>query len=261
MQFPNDKATAPLIVSELLRSITGIAHGFTTRDGGVSVGAFAHMNLGLRIGDGRSAVLANRQIILRSLQRPDAEFIALRQVHGDAVVEVTAIAGQGIEADGLWTCDRRAAIAVLVADCVPILLADKKARAVAAVHAGWRGTQAKIILRMLRRLNERGIANSDLVVSLGPAIGPCCFEIGPDVAEALRKAFPEAGLAISFADEKYTADLWALNRLLLIEAGVPAESIDVLRTCTVCTPQLFSYRREQGNTGRQGGVITFAPPR
>jgi len=242
-----------------LDAVEGIVHGFTDREGGVSPGPFASLNLGGRIGDDPTNVQLNRRAVLDTLGHSGSNLVSLRQVHGDQVVEVSHMAGRSIQADALWTRDRRAVISALVADCVPLLIADQRARAVAAVHAGWRGTRQRIGARMVERLDAAGFGLADLRVAIGPAVGPCCFAIGSDVADALRAAFPEAGDAIRHrSDGALVADLWALNRLCLIEAGLAPGQIDVLRVCTSCTPTLFSHRRD-GTTGRQAGVIALRP--
>jgi YfiH family protein len=250
----------PLLTSPLLVGVAGIVHGFTTREGGDSLGPFDALNLSTRVGDERALVEVNRRRVLEAVGSPGATFVTLRQVHGDSVVEVSHLAGRSIEADGLWTRDRMAVLGVLVADCVPILIADGEGRGVAAVHAGWRGTRAKVVTRMVARLKAAGLAPAGLVAALGPAIGPCCFQIGEDVADELRLAFPHAGEAIRVGtDGRTNADLWALNRLTLVEAGLAPERIDTLRTCTSCSQTLFSHRRDGGHTGRQAGVIGLLP--
>lgn len=249
-----------LLRSPLLHAVPGVVHAFTTRKGGASRGHLASLNLSPRVGDTREALEANRGRLLAELGRPDAHFLLVKQVHGGDVVEVTRFASRSIEADGVWTRDHAAVLAVLVADCVPILIASKDGKAVAAVHAGWRGTQARIPARAVERLVAGGFPAANLVAAIGPAIGPCCFEIGADVEAALRLAFPTAADAIRAAPEgKRVADLWALNRMTLIDAGVPAANIDVLTTCVSCdVDRFFSHRRDKGETGRQAGVIGFA---
>jgi polyphenol oxidase len=251
----------PLLRSELLAAVPGIAHGFTTRDGGVSKGPMSALNLAHRVGDEKETVELNRRAVLGALGRPDAAFVSVHQVHGDTVVEVNHQAARSIEADALWTRDPRAAVAVLVADCVPILIAHKLGKAVAAVHAGWRGTRARVASAMVERLAGAGFAAADLVVALGPAIGPCCFEIGADVADQLRQAFPGVETAVRTDGERIVADLWELNRRALMDAGVPETSIERLDRCTSCGARLFSHRRDQGSTGRQAGIIALSPKR
>ncbi len=249
--------TLELIRSPLLAELPGVAHGFTTRRHGASKGIFSSLNLSGRVGDEKQAVDRNRSALLAALGRPEGALIAVKQVHGDLVVEVTSAASRTIEADGLVTRDRDAVVAVLVADCVPILIASRDGAAVAAVHAGWRGTRARIAARAVERLGASGFAPDTLTVALGPAIGPCCFEIGAEVETELRAAYPNAGEALrQHEDGRRVADLWGLNRLALVEAGVRPERIDVLARCVSCEEQeFFSHRRDKGETGRQAGAI------
>ncbi len=250
--------SAGLIQASSLAEIAGVVHGFTTREGGVSTGPYESLNLCTSAGDAREAVKENRGRVLAALGRPEASWISLRQVHGADVVQVTAQAGRTIEADGLWTRDRAVVVSVLVADCVPILLADRDATVVAAVHAGWRGTEAHIVRVMVKRLKDAGVPPERLVAAIGPAISKDSFEVGPEVVEALAKAFPEAGDAIRTGNgDRSHVDLWALNELDLRASGV--ETVDVLRLDTMTRSELFSHRRDAGVTGRQAGVIGFAP--
>jgi YfiH family protein len=252
--------TLELRRSSLLNRVAGVAHAFTTRRGGVSDGPFAELNLSARVGDKRGSIDANRKRLLLELGRPSSTLVTLRQVHGADVVEVTRLASRVIEADALWTRDREAVLGVLVADCVPILLASGDGQAVAAVHAGWRGTAARIAALTVARLAASGFPAASLTAAIGPAIGPCCFEIGAEVEDELRRAYPSAGDAVRVSpDGKRVADLWALNQQALLEAGVPAASIDIISECTACHPDLyFSHRRDQGHSGRQAGVIAPA---
>lgn len=251
--------TVSLIKSRVLDETPGITAGFTTREGGVSAGALESLNLSMHVGDQRQNVHANRGAALAALGRPDAAWVSLRQVHGNALVEVTHQAGRSIEADGVWTRDRMAAVAVLVADCVPMLIAEENGRAVCAVHAGWRGTQARIAAEAVARLKKAGFPPNSLRVAVGPAIGPCCFEIGDEVADELAKVSGDVTDAVARgADGRVTADLWALNHAFLVEAGVERTSIEVFRLCTACNPGFYSHRRDKGTTGRQAGIIALA---
>jgi len=243
-----------LVRSGLLAAQASIAHGFTTRVAGESPLAGS---LGMDPALPREQVLENRRLVLAALGQTHSAWISLRQVHGDSIVQVTGDAGASIEADGVWTRDQGVTLAILTADCVPILLTDRAGSFVAAVHAGWRGTKAKIAARMVERLATQGIAAKDMLVAIGPAIGPCCFAIGEDVAQSLAQAFPASPEAIVRNEEGYVADLWALNRTALEEAGVPGTAIDELRLCTVCDPRFFSHRRDHAITGRQAGVIAL----
>jgi len=148
---------------------------------------------------------------------------------------------------------------VLVADCVPILLADRRGRVIAAVHAGWRGSVARIVEAMVKRLDGSGVPPSELLAAIGPAIGPCCYEVGEEVAAQLRtSAAPDDDVVSRREDGRLFADLWVHNRGVLIASGVPADSIDTFRQCTRCNRVFYSYRRDQPATGRQAAVIAFA---
>lgn len=247
-----------MLTSRVLSDVPGIVHGFTTRDGGTSQGPYASLNLG-GSQDERASIQANRALLVESMGKKDATFVALRQVHGNAIVQVTRQAGRTIEADGLWTRDRGCVIAVLTADCVPILFADARGRAIGAVHAGWKGTASRIAGEMVARFKDFDIPPHDLRVAIGPSIGPDDFEIGPDVVLALETAFPNPGHAIRPGnDDRSYADLWAFNRRALMEAGVPEANIDIIGHSTVTDARFFSHRRDKGVTGRQAGVIAFA---
>ena len=127
------------------------SQGFTTREGGASTGPYASFNLSTRVGDPRASVEKNQERLLGLLGRQGARLVTLRQVHGAEIVQVSNAAGRSIEADGVLTTDPLALLSVLVADCVPLLMADTKGTVVAAVHAGWRGTRERIASRMVKR--------------------------------------------------------------------------------------------------------------
>lgn len=245
-----------LIQSPKLAALS-VPHGFTTREGGASDGPFASLNVSMSVGDDRNSVLSNRAVVLNALERPAARWVSVKQVHGDEVLQVTALAGKTIEADGLLTRDRGAAIAVLVADCVPILLADRTGEWVGVVHAGWRGTEKHIARQAVTKLAALGVEPEHIVAAVGPAIGPDAFEIGVEVRDALAAAYPrEVDDALrQRGGGQFDADLWKLNVADLIAGGVPAGSIDVLRLCTHTRAEFYSHRRDKGQTGRQAAVI------
>lgn len=246
----------PLLVrSRLLEAVEGITHGFSTRYGGISEGPRRSLNLGRGVGDPASVVRENRQRVLQAIDCPGHQWVSLQQVHGKSVVEVTRQARRNIEGDGLWTQDPQAAVAVTVADCVPILIAHRSGRAVAAVHAGWRGTEARIVGEMVKRLSAAGFKPNDLVAALGPAIGPQNFEIGAEVVASLQAAFPQTDTLQIAEKGKGFANLWDLNTIALEEAGLLPSQIDVVAHCTVGSSDYFSYRRDKGDTGRQCGII------
>ena len=226
------------------------SHGFSTRAGGVSAPPFDTLNLGVRWGDTAASVEENRRRLLRAIGADGPLYVA-RQVHGVAVTRVRAD-------------DEPAGIARVEADadCIPALLVDPRTGAVAAAHAGWRGTVAGVLPAVVRALgDEFGARAGDLRVALGPAIGACCFEVGGEVVREFEAALGGAARDVVMpsprgATGKWHVDLKAANRLLLARAGVPAEAIDVGSDCTCHDgARFFSYRRDHDRTGQQMGIV------
>jgi YfiH family protein len=254
----------PLLQASVLPP--GFAHGFTTREGGVSAAPYASLNLGTKWGDARENVVENRRRIERAAgARP---LFAARQVHGAAVVRVRAgdapadVARH--EADGLCTDAAGVALAVYVADCVPALVADPRTGAFAAVHAGWRGTLAGVLPAAVRALEDHfGARPADLRVALGPGIGVCCFEVGDEVVAAFERVISDArasGVVLQPVGGKSRVDLKAANRILLERAGVPSAAIEAGSECTSCVRERFySFRRDGAQTGQHLGFITREP--
>lgn len=187
----------------------------------------------------------------------------LKQVHGDRIVDVEdpapKLKGEG---DALATDSPGVFIGINTADCVPILIVDPKQRVCAAVHAGWRGTHAGIVEKTISHLRLRyGCDPSDLRVALGPAIGRCCFEVGPEVIEAFEQKMGERIEAyVDRRGEKGLMDLRGLNRHALAEAGLDADHIETVGPCTLCEPENFhSYRQAGGAEGRQLSFAGFLP--
>lgn len=247
----------------LLRSSTipqSFRHGFTTRAGGVSAAPFDSLNLGGKWGDAAASVAENRRRLSRAAGAP--LFVAT-QVHGAAIARVRAEHTPGdissVRADGLCSDRPDVALGVFVADCIPAVIADPRTGAFAAVHAGWRGTVAGVLPAAVSALGEHfGARPSDLRVALGPAIGPCCFEVGPDVVEAFEAGVPGARAAgvIVDAGGKPRIDLKLANRLLLERAGVAPEGIDAGEECTSSDRgRFYSFRRDRGETGQHLGFI------
>ncbi|HYI96241.1 MAG TPA: peptidoglycan editing factor PgeF [Bryobacteraceae bacterium] len=169
----------------------------------------------------------------------------LKQVHGDNIVLADGAWGSIGEGDALISAHPGTLVGVRTADCVPVLLADTDLRAVAAVHAGWRGTVAEIVRKTVERMTaEFGSRPTSLLAAIGPSIGRCCFEVGPEVA----KQFGVEG--------RTHIDLVASNFRLLTAAGVPAAQIEVADLCTVCDPLRFhSFRRDKEQSGRMVSAI------
>lgn len=233
-----------------LSRIAGLTHGFTSREGGVSVGRFASLNLGGRWGDDPQAVETNYVRLARAGGFEPARLRTVRQVHGAAVAWAHEVTPES-EADALC-CRRgdRLVVGVLTADCVPIVLADRQGRVAAAVHSGWRGTVADIAGATVRRLTAAGIEAADLVAAIGPCIERDAFEVGPEVAEQFDAAFVRA------TGPRPHVDLVAAVRAQLVAAGVPEPAIERVGGCTHATPERwFSYRRDGAGIGQ---MLSFA---
>lgn len=219
----------------------------TTRAGGASGGVYSALNLGLRTGDDPAAVGANRVRLRAALP---AEPKWLRQVHGCTVVEADTLA-EIPDADAAIARAANTVCAVQVADCIPVLLADRSGAAVAVAHAGWRGLAGGVLERTVESMASEPGA---LVAYLGPGIGPDAFEVGADVREAFLAGNPQAEAAFRpRGGEKWMADLFLLARQRLARCGVTR--IHGGDLCTHSDPRRFySYRRD-GETGRMAAVI------
>jgi YfiH family protein len=241
--------------SALLSEDPAVVHGFTTRHGGVSTGPLTSLNLARRGGETDAALDQNWARITAALGMPGAPVGLGSQTHGVTILDGDATTGAGRvelgEGDAIVLTKPGALIAVRVADCVPILLSAPGA--VAAVHAGWRGTVAGIAERALAVLTERAGVPPDAVrAAIGPAIGPCCYEVGDEVVTALLAVAPEA-IALRPGPRRPHADLRAVNEALLRAAGV--RQVEQVGPCTRCSPDHYSHRREGEATGRFAGVI------
>ena len=219
----------------------------TTRAGGSSIGPYSGLNLGLRTDDDPLAVEANRRRLRAALP---GEPKWLRQVHGCDVVDADALAGVP-EADAAVARSANTVCAVLVADCIPVLLADRAGSAVAIAHAGWRGLARGVLERVMERLDR---PPGDVLAYLGPGIGPGAFEVGADVRDAFLAGDAQAEAAFRpRSPGKWMADLFLLARQRLARCGVTR--IHGGDLCTHSDPRRFySYRRD-GATGRMAALI------
>ena len=238
---------------EILRSrlLDRFQHGFTTREGGVSLGPFESLNLGGAVGDEPEHVAANWS---RLREATGLAFARVRQVHGHRVVQASK-PGPAMEADAVVSDQPGLAACVSIADCVPILLADPVGGSVAAVHAGWRGTLARAAAHAVRVLErEHGARRGDLLAAVGPSIGPCCYEVSEDLAARFRDQLgPGAG---NPRGARSRVDLWLANAVVLREAGLGRDHIEIVGRCTACEPErFFSHRRDIGRTGRMVGYV------
>lgn len=223
-------------------------HAVTTlRTGGVSAGAYASLNPALHVGDHSDRVIENRRLIKAMLNLP-AEPVWLSQIHSNSVIDA-AKSGSLEQADASYSNESGVVCAVLTADCLPLLICDTDGACVAAIHAGWRGLLAGVITNTVKALQKR-----DLLVWLGPAIGPNCFEVGAEV----RAAFIEKSAVFGNAfkeqhDNHWLADIYQLARDELLSLGI--DRIYGGHFCTVTEHERFySYRRDQV-TGRMATLI------
>ncbi|HHX42612.1 MAG TPA: peptidoglycan editing factor PgeF [Chloroflexi bacterium] len=230
-----------------------VVHGAFTRLGGVSREPFASLNVGGHVGDDPAAVAANHRAIYAALGVDPARVVSARQVHGDRVARVgDADVGRTLEATDALITDAPDVLLVLrFADCVPVWLYDPQHHAIGLAHAGWQGTARCIAAKTVCAMGETfGSRPEDIRAGIGPAIGPCCYEVGTDVIEALRAAIVDAeGLLQQRTPHTAHLDLWRANAVQLSAVGVT--HIEVAGLCTACHVDAFySHRREAGRTGR-----------
>ncbi len=224
----------------------------TTRRGGASGGPYASFNLGDHVGDDPEAVRLNRARLREVLALP-AEPAWLKQVHGTTVIDAAGVT-PGVTADGAWTDRPGVVCAVLTADCLPIFVCDRKGTKVALLHAGWRGLAGGIVASGLRMLNA---PPEELLVCLGPAIGPDSYEVGDDVRQAFVAG--DSGAVEAFQPVRagrWRADVYALARRQLRQQGVHA--VYGGERCTLREHDMFYSFRRDGTTGRMASLLWLA---
>jgi YfiH family protein len=242
-----------------------ICHGFSTRRDGMPGRRRRSFDLGFRSGRSVEYVNENRRRFLSALNLEAAHLATLHQIHSNRVhiIEEIPAPGDQMDGDALTTRIENVAIAVQVADCLPILIADPVNTAVAAVHSGWRGTLSRVLISTIREMER--VFNSDpqkLLIAVGPGIRACCFEVGAEVAEPFEREYPGIPLAKKKGDRlgKYLLDLCGALHVQMDFAGIPRENRYDLGVCTHCnTGEFFSYRAEGSAAGRMMAVIGLVP--
>lgn len=249
--------------------------GFSTRWSGDSAAySIGELNLGWTKEDDPAIVKRNREAFGQAVTGGvDMPLVTVGQVHGAVVRDLetepepwrTAEGKAVLAGDGLVSRSAGRLLAVLTADCVPVLLADTRTHAVGAFHAGWRGTLGRIVEHGVRTMREHyGAKAEDLIAAIGPCIGACCFEVGAEVREAFVAEFSAAEACFSTvggAEAKFRLDLAAANRQQLVASGLKAEQIQVVGECTACARledgrrRFYSYRAEGGRCGRMLSAI------
>jgi len=280
-----------LLRSDKLRKLPWLVHAFSTRQGGVSrmYGGNA-LNLGFTKQDSRPAVERNRELFLKELGiangRKTWPLVSLRQIHSDLIhrvdrMRIDRLPKQLLAGDGIITDSPGLLVAVQAADCLPIILADRKRRALGVFHAGWRGTVKRIVEKGVGEMRKHFKSDPrDLVAAIGPGVHGCCYEVGEEVrtrfdgqfayaaslfrevkeSDPVREKYPLLFLTARAPGHgelpvKLFLDLVEANRRQLLDAGVLAKNIDAAAPCTAChTELLFSFRAEKGVTGRMMGA-------
>ena len=248
----NNSSEFPIIRSELFNRIPGLMFGMSTRIGGTSQGSFG-MNTSFNVGDREENVHENRSRFFSALGISPDRIVVPRQIHGSAV-RIVNEPGTIAQCDGLITAERGLFLSVSVADCLPIILVDRKSRTLAVLHGGWRGTCSGVVsvaLGMMRK--ELYVDPANLSCYIGPGARSCCYEVGEEVACQFDERF-----VIQLVDRKYLLDLPGHNRDVLIREGVPEKFIEVSEKCTICSPELLhSYRRDGARSGRMMAIAGF----
>jgi YfiH family protein len=288
-QSPESRTTRTFRGLKLLQvlafsKLPWLIHAFSTRPGGVSpLENQKVLNLGFTDWDTRENVLENRNRFQTAAGAPDLPLITLKQFHSDVIHLFDTAPNEPCKGDASITHRPGLLLAVQTADCVPILLVDPKKRAIAAIHAGWRGTLARIAAKTIGALQMQfGTNPRDLLAAIGPSIGPCCYEVGTEVATQFLSQFPDAP---TYFDEFRTGDepnpiqwlnmmppghqpppkgvlldLRKANRSQLLVAGLRLQNIHTIELCTACRPDLlFSYRKQGPASGRLMSVIALRP--
>ena len=281
------KTPLTILQSNPLSEIPWLLHGFSTRTGGFSrVYGGNALNLGFTKEDSASPVEKNRSVFLQKLgatkKNQPWPLVTLRQIHSDLIHCVTTAPTEQLAGDGLITSTPEIVLGIQTADCLPVILVDTKKHAVGVFHAGWRGTVKRIVEKGVGEMRRCfGSMPRDIKAAIGPGIHGCCYEVGEEVRRTFEDQF-EYGAAL-FREEKDSdhirerypmlfltsrapghsdlpikifLDLPEANRRQLLAAGVPAKNIEVSPLCTGCrSDMLFSYRAENGATGRLMGVV------
>ena len=285
------KTQSRILQADSLASIPWLVHGFSTRAGGVSRAyGGKSLNLGFTPEDSRRAVEQNRAAFLRELgavcKGHELPLVTVRQIHSDLIHCVPEMPEAPLAGDGLVTQTPGLLLAILTADCLPVILADTKRRAIGVFHAGWRGT--------VKRIAEKGVGEMqrwfgsrprDIKAAIGPGVHGCCYSVGSEVrtqfesqfeygsklfreveeSDPVREKYPLLFLTArapghSELPRKIFLDLVEANRRQLLAVGVPAKNISASPLCTSChTDLLFSHRAEKGVTGRMMAVAGIRP--
>lgn len=257
----------------ILEELGMVNHLFTTRMGGVSEGIYSSMNLSYTRGDRKEAVDENFRRAAAALHCGVDDIVCSDQTHTTNLrVAGRADGGKGItrerdytDVDGLLTDEPGVYLAAFFADCVPLYFVDTKRRAIALAHSGWRGTVGRMGRCVVEKMREvYGTDPADLVAAVGPSICQDCYEVSEDVADAFAAEFQKSGqeqeILYAKGGGKYQLDLWRANEIVLTEAGILPERIQVTDLCTCHNEAyLFSHRASKGRRGNLGAFLGICP--
>lgn len=257
------KGAVQCFKSEAFEGCGFLTHAFLTRWKGASEGVFSSLNFSLKEGDREDRVNRNWGILAEAFGVSAPQFLTIHQIHGDRIVVAEDLNRRSasdlvVQCDAVLTAATGVALGIKTADCVPVLLVDRVKRVIGAVHAGWRGTSLQIVAKAVRAMEKRfSSSTADILAAIGPAIGPCCYQVDEQVFSAAKEdkdwmsAFRECS-----EKGRWMLDLPLANRTQLLRAGVPGENISSAGICTSCRTDLFfSHRAENGRTGRQLNFI------
>lgn len=256
----------PLIENECREVVN---HCFSTRFGGVSKGIFKSMNLSFSRGDNEEDVKENFRRIALCLDGEPKNMVSSNQTHTTNVIEITSRdAGNGItrpneftDVDGMVTNVPGLILSTFYADCVPLYFVDVNNKAIGLSHSGWRGTVGRIGKETIKLMTKLyGTNPEELICAIGPSICKDCYEISKDVADEFAKEFPKHidEILIDKGNDKFLLDLWKVNEIILLEAGVKKENIAITNVCTCCNDNLlFSHRATNGKRGNLGAFLVL----
>ncbi|MDD3363857.1 MAG: peptidoglycan editing factor PgeF [Syntrophomonas sp.] len=245
----------------------GINIAFSTRTGGVGNGVYESLNLGLHVGDQAESVLENRRRFLSIFNANLDDMVACQQVHGNDIRRVNWIdRGKGarslseviMNCDAMITNEPGIYLMSFYADCIPVYFYDPINRAIGMAHSGWKGTMKKIVVNTLEAMQkEFNTSANELQIFIGPGIGACCFEIQADLLAKVKAEFSSFHDIINNSENGFiTWDLQETNLQLLVQQGLNPLNISTCKLCTAChADSFYSYRRENGDTGRMGALI------
>ena len=250
--------TIALYQSDVFSQFENIIHGFTTRKGGVSRGAYESLSMSPRRGDDIECVHKNEEILCRELSLDIKALTSTRQEHTDRVevIDEKRI-GYGVKTpwdygvDACITTLKNVPLLCYSADCVPVLIYAQDIGAIAAVHAGWRGSESAIVRKTAQEIINMGAKAENIYAAIGPCIGQCCYEVDSDVALKFEEKY-----YVQKPMDKYMLDLGRVNYDLIKECGVKEENITLSGICTKCNNDLFfSHRGQNGKSGTLAGII------